>query len=252
MSFEVSSERRAPRPLAYTEWMAAAGEEYGRILGLLRDLPEECWDRATDCAGWAVRDVVAHLAGAAASTASPRELVRQAWLGRRSGRRGDLVDRMNEVQVSERRSLTPGALRDDLAAAARRGLATRGRIPAPVRAVRLPFGPPLGIRPLGYLTGRIYTRDAWMHRIDLTRATGASLELSPDHDGAIVEDVVTEWAAAHGRAYDLRLTGPAGGCWRGGGGGERAAVVEIDAVEFARTVSGREVGVGLLSWHVPF
>jgi uncharacterized protein (TIGR03083 family) len=251
MSFEVSSERRAPRPLAYDGWMAAAAEEYSRILGLLGDLPEESWGRATDCAGWAVRDVVAHLAGAAASTASPRELVRQAWLGRRSGRGGDLVDRMNEVQVAERRSLAPAALRDDLAAAARRGLVTRRRIPAPVRAVRLPFGPPLGIRPLGYLTGRIYTRDAWMHRIDLTRATGASLELSPDHDGAIVEDVVTEWAAAHGHAYDLRLTGPAGGCWRGGTG-ERAAAVEIDAVEFARTVSGREVGAGLLSRHVPF
>jgi uncharacterized protein (TIGR03083 family) len=247
----ISVGRRAPRALTYGQWMAAAATEYDRIFDLLGALPDESWGAATDCAGWTVRDVVAHLAGAAASTASPRELLRQAWLARRSGRDGDLVDRMNAVQVAERRSLTPAALRDDLAAAARRGLITRRRIPPPARAVRLPFGPPLGLRPLGYLTGRIYTRDAWMHRIDLARATGVALALTADHDGAIVEDVVTEWAAAHGRAYELRLTGPAGGHWSGGPG-RPAAAVELDAVEYARTVSGRAAGTGLLGCRVPF
>ena len=248
---ETSAGRRAPRPLAYDHWMTVAAAEYARILGLLAELPAGSWTGATDCAGWAVRDVVAHLSGAAASNASPRELVRQAWLGRRSGRRGDLVDRMNEIQVAERQQLTPAALRDDLAVTAQRGVATRSRVPAPLRAVRLPFGPPLGVRPLGYLLGRIYTRDAWMHRIDIARATGAVLTLTADHDGVIVEDVVAEWAAAHGRPYDLRLTGPAGGRWRSGSE-ESAAVVELDAVEFARTLSGRAPGTGLLSRRVPF
>jgi hypothetical protein len=98
--------------------------------------------------------------------------------------------------------------------------------------------------------GRIYTRDAWMHRIDLARATGAPLELTAKHDGAIVEDIVAEWALAHGAAYDLTLTGVAGGTWRS----EQTPQTRLrmDAVEFARTMSGRAAGDGLLAHSVPF
>ena len=263
---------RSPASLGYREWMTAAAEEYERLLRLLRGLDGGQWRAPTDCAGWEVRDVVAHLAGAAAATASPRELVRQALHARRLGRHGDLVDRMNEIQIRERRALTPAELVDDLAAAAPRGLRARRRVPAPVLALPLPFGPPLGTRPLGYLMGRIYTRDAWMHRIDLARATGAPLELTAERDGAVVEDVVAEWAAVHGAGYELRLTGPAGGLWSRGtagcggsagpagpghpagpaGLGHPAGALEVDAIEFARALSGRVTGEGLLSHRVPF
>jgi uncharacterized protein (TIGR03083 family) len=241
----------APRALTYPQWMAAAAQEHRRLLRVLRGLDAEQWQAPTDCDGWEVRDIVAHLAGGAASTASLREQARLAWHARRLGRQGDLIDRMNEVQVEERRSLTPAALLSDLEAAAKRGLAARRRIPAPVRAIPVPFGPPLGTRPLGHLMGRIYTRDAWMHRVDLTRATGTALELTGEHDGAIIEDVVAEWAAAHGADYDLRLTGPAGGRWSRG---TRAAAgrVDMDAVEFARALSGRAAGEDLLARRVPF
>jgi uncharacterized protein (TIGR03083 family) len=239
-----------PQTLGYPGWMAAAEEEYARLLRLLRGLEAEQWNASTDCEGWAVRDVVAHLAGAAASTASLRELVRQARGARRVGGGGDLVDRMNRLQVDERRSMPPAALLDDLEGNARRGLAARRRVPGPVRAVPVPFGPPLGTRPLGYLTGRIYTRDAWMHRVDLARATGVPLELTREHDGAIIEDVVAEWSAAHGRDYDVRLDGPAGGRWTKGSATD--APLRMDAVDFARTLSGRAPGEGLLVQRVPF
>lgn len=238
-----------PRSLDHDEWMAAAAEEYERLLRLLRGLAPEQWTAPTDCTGWDVHDVVAHLSGAAAGNASMREFARQARLGRRLGRERDLVDRINRVQVDERRTLAPEGLLRDLAENARRGLAARRRLPAPVRALRLPFGPPLGLRSFGYLMDRIYTRDAWMHRVDLARATGAELELTPGHDGALVEDVVAEWAAAHGSPFDLELTGPAGGRWSRGDGGE---AVRLDAVEFARTLSGRAAGTGLLATGVPF
>jgi hypothetical protein len=101
----------------------------------------------------------------------------------------------------------------------------------------------------GYLTDTILTRDPWMHRVDLSRATGARLNVTADHDGVIVSDVVTEWAQRHGQPFRLRLTGPAGGCWESGRGGRE---IELDAVEFCRTVSGRESGEGLLGVHVPF
>jgi uncharacterized protein (TIGR03083 family) len=242
--------QQSPQPLGYSRWMAAAEEEYERLLRLLGGLDAEHWNAPTDCDGWAVRDVVAHLAGAAASTATLRELVRQARSARRLGSQGDLVDRMNQVQVDERRSMPPEGLLGDLEVNAKRGLGARRRIPGPVQAVPVPFGPPLGTRPLGYLMGRIYTRDAWMHRVDLARATGAALELTGGHDGAIVEDVVAEWAAAHTCDYDVRLDGPAGGRWTRGSTSD--ATVRMDAVDFARTLSGRVPGDGLLAHRVPF
>ncbi len=116
-------------------------------------------------------------------------------------------------------------------------------------AVRLPLGPPLGVRPLGYLMGRIYTRDSWMHRIDIGRATGREPVLTPVHDGRLVDDVVREWAAAHGAPYSLELTGPAGGRWGTEGAGEQLV---LDAVDFCRSVSGRLPASGLLAQPVPF
>ena len=57
----------------------------------------------------------------------------------------------------------------------------------------------------------ILTRDAWMHRLDLARATGQDPTLTADHDGVIVADVVAEWARRHGQPYRLELPArPAG------------------------------------------
>ena len=232
----------------HRSWMQLAQEEHQRLLSLLAQLDDEAWSRPTDCTEWDVREVVAHLAGAAASTARVRELVRQARAGRRLPREGDTIDRINAVQVIERATATPAALVAELEETVPRSLRARSRMPAPLRALRVPFGPPLGVRSLGYLLGRIYTRDAWMHRIDIARATSSELMLTPGHDGRIVADLVHEWSRAHGQPYRLLLTGPAGGTF-GGNGGES---LELDAVEFARIMAGRAEGDGLLRTSVPF
>lgn len=239
----------SPDAITYAGWMSAAAEEYRRLHALLRDLGPDDWTRPTDCTEWDVRAMVAHLVGAAEANASVRELLRQAWVGRRTHAHGDLVDRMNAVQVAERSGRSPADLVDDLAAAGARGVRARSRIPGPLLAVRLPMGPPLGVRRLGYLMGCIYTRDAWLHRMDISRVTGRAPVLTPEHDGRLVDDVVREWAAAHGTPYSLELTGPAGGRWGTAGAGEEFA---LDAVEFCRTVSGRAPADGLLATPVPF
>ena len=92
---------------------------------------------------------------------------------------------------------------------------------------------------LGYLIDIIYLRDAWMHRLDTARATGAGLVLSADHDGRIVADVVSEWAGRHGQPFTLELTGEAGGVFISGEGGETTV---IDAVEFCCLLAGRGPG----------
>jgi hypothetical protein len=102
---------------------------------------------------------------------------------------------------------------------------------------------------IGYLLDTILTRDPWMHRMDIARATERDPVLTSDHDGVIVADVVAEWARRHGAAYHLTLTGPAGGTWSAGEHGEE---IEMDAVDFCRVLSGRGAGAGLLATQVPF
>ena len=105
---------------------------------------------------------------------------------------------------------------------------------------------------LGYLVDTIYLRDLWMHRIDLARALGSAVELSDDHDGRIVADVVAEWARRHGKPFYLELTGPAGGRYTDRPDAADAEHLTLDAVEFARTLAGRAPATGLLTTVVPF
>ena len=229
-------------------WMRLATAEYRLLDEQLRSLTETEWRAPTVCPGWDVHAMVAHLCGAAAGNASIRESFRQA----RASRGYDLptfIDRVNEVQIAERRGAGPGDLVAELATAGSLGVRSRTRIPRPVRALVVPFGPPLGTRSVGYLMDRISPRDAWMYRVDIAAATGRALVLTPEHAGALVADVAAEWADAHGQPVRLRLTGPAGlELVRGTGGAE----LELDAIEFARLVSGRGRAEGLLSTPVPF
>jgi uncharacterized protein (TIGR03083 family) len=244
-----SSGMREDATMRHDDWMAAAEEEYRRLGTLLAGLDDEDWRRPTDCTDWDVREMVAHLAGAAEATARVSELVRLSWLGLRLRAGGPLVDGINRVQVRERADAGPDELRRGLADAGARGVRRRRKIPALLRAVPMPMGAPLGVRPLGYLMDRIYTRDAWMHRVDIARATGRELVLTADHDGRLVADVVAEWAKSHRRPYRLTLTDPAGGTWVSGTDGEE---ITLDAIEFCRIVSGRASGEGLLAHPVPF
>lgn len=245
----VSGNGDGPGTMAYEAWMRVAAEEYRRLVELLGDLDDDAWTAPTDCTGWDVRAMVAHLAGAARSAASVRELYRQQRLGKRLLPDADGIDGINEVQVRERADRTPAELRAELAEFGPRAVRARARPPRVVRALPIPFGPPLGTKPLGYLLGRILTRDAWLHRVDICRAVGRTPQLTTDHDGRIVADVAAEWAQLHGQPYELVLSGPAGGRWSRGAGGER---IEVDALEFCRILSGRATGPGLLTTRVNF
>jgi hypothetical protein len=112
-----------------------------------------------------------------------------------------------------------------------------------------PEVPGEGVWTVGYLFDVILTRDPWLHRVDLCRATGRDLLLTAEHDGRIVANVVADWAPRHGRPFILHLTGPAGGTFTAGTDGVH---LQMDAVEFCRTLSGRETGTGLLATPVAF
>ena len=237
-------------PIDRDEMVGLATTEYERLVALLRTLAPDDWGRPTPCEGWTVQDIVAHLVGAAEANASVPETLRQLIRGSRPARRNGrpVVDGVNDVQIADRRHLTPEQLVDRLEAVAPRAIQGRRRTPRPLRRVPVP-SPVDGKLTLGHLVDVVYTRDQWMHRVDLARATDRELTLTPDHDARIVADVAAEWARCHGEPVTLELTGPAGGHLVAGTGGPR---LTLDAVDFCLAVSGRTTGEGLLAVPVVF
>jgi uncharacterized protein (TIGR03083 family) len=231
--------------------MRLAETEYSRYLDLLRALEPGEWDLPTDCPAWTVREMAAHNLGMAEMAASVRENLRQ---NREAGRRGGVfIDALTGLQVEERRDLSPAEIVARYAEAGPRAARGRRRTPFLLRRLPMPVAQHVGEVQerwtFGYLVDTILTRDPWMHRVDTARATGRDLVLTADHDGVLVADVVAEWASRHGKPCTLTLTGPAGGYWIFGSGGP---VLELDAVEFCRTLARRAPGHGLLDVEVPF
>ncbi|MDQ6882951.1 MAG: maleylpyruvate isomerase family mycothiol-dependent enzyme [Candidatus Dormibacteraeota bacterium] len=226
-----------PRISGEEAW-ALATLESERLLHLLRSLTEADWSRPTDCTGWDVRAMLGHLVGGAEGIVSTREFIHQYRTGTRLVKEGKaggkwLVDGINATQVLDR----AGASTDELIIRYERAIPKEIR-----RRRRLLRFLPGSIDDVG---GRIsfrelyevvITRDTWIHRVDISRATGREMVMTADHDGRIVEDLVIDWAKRHGQPFSLVLTGPAGGRFQIG---RPVSTTEVDAIEFARALSGR-------------
>ncbi len=250
MSVTSTSIEQVP-PLDRGEARVLAATENARILALIRTLRPEDWSKQTDCPAWDVRAMASHVLGGMEAFATFPEFIHQMRAGRKAAGDGPFIDGMTAVQVRERAHLTHEELVERLAAVGPRVARSRQRVPGLFR--RMPMKEEVGgveeTWRMGYLLDVILTRDTWMHRVDLARATGRTLELTPDHDGRLVADVVAEWARRHGRPFALTLEGPAGGAFTNGVGGEE---IRLDAVEFCRILSGRGAGTGPLAQKVPF
>ena len=223
--------------------------EAGRFLALVESLTPEQWQAPTECVPWTVRDMVCHVLGNHEGLASLREQLHQLLEARRRG--GDLVDDLSAGQIADRKGLTPPEIVTRLRTAFEGSVRGRQRWPGLLRRITtsVPMRDATERWSLAYLQDVIYTRDAWMHRMDICRAVGAEPVLTAEHDGVMVARIVQEWADRHGQAYELELTGPAGGSFSGGTGGERW---EMDAVDFCRAVSGRDNPTGLLAVEVGY
>ena len=82
-------------------------------------------------------------------------------------------------------------------------------MPRPMRSITME-NPAGGRMTMGHLMDRVYTRDQWMHRLDISDAIGAEPLITADHDRRIIEDVVAEWATLHPGPWSLELTGRPG------------------------------------------
>ncbi|MGB8961524.1 MAG: maleylpyruvate isomerase family mycothiol-dependent enzyme [Pseudonocardiaceae bacterium] len=238
--------------ITHAEAMRITAVENRKFAAALRNLEPGDWAKPTDCARWDVRALTAHVVGSAAAQASPREFIRQVRAGRpvvaEIGAQ-NWWDGMNEIHVREREALSVDELIAEWDRSSQRALRARTKLPRPIAKLPLLKLPaPVGRQSVSYLFDMGFTRDTWMHRIDLTHAAGTPFDADTAHDGRIVADLVAEWAGTHGEPFTLALSGPAGGLFASGTGG---AQVELDAIEFCRILAERVTGEGVLRHPLP-
>jgi uncharacterized protein (TIGR03083 family) len=166
--------------------MAITAQENRRLGALLVDIKPDQWSLPTDCTRWDVRAIVVHLIATAEAQASAIEFVPQAVVGSRLTKQiGGIypVDGLNEAGLRARRHLKPDELPKLWSSVAANALRARRRMPKPIRALPLLRLAPKYWKPLGYLYDIGFTRDVWMHRVDLSRAIGRTFDATTDHDG---------------------------------------------------------------------
>jgi len=243
--------RTSPHSISRREARDLAEAEFENFADLAATLTDDEWTTATDCVGWDVRTMVLHVLGSADAQVSPLVFLHQLRHGLRLNKEIDShhwVDGLNELQIRERSGLSTVEVLSQLVAVGPKAVKGRFGTPLPLRYTPVPFGDPIGWKPINYLLEVGFTRDVWAHRIDIHAVIGRPMHLDPAHDGRLVADIVDEWAALHGEPFELTLTGTAGGTFSQGTGGE---IVQIDALDFVRTLAGRLAGTGVLRHPLP-
>jgi uncharacterized protein (TIGR03083 family) len=234
--------------IKHHEAMAVTEVENHRLAELLVDVTTEQWTLPTDCTRWDVRAVAVHLIASAQAQASPAEMIKLMKAGPKLMTEIDgiyPVDRINEAALRARTHLTPAELPALWSRVAAKALRARQRIPAPIRALPLLKLAPKMWKPIAYLYDIGFTRDVWMHRVDLSRAINRPFQATTDHDGRIVADIIAEWATTHTDPFNLELAGPAGGTYVRDAAADVTSI-EMDAIDCCRILSGRGKPVGVL------
>jgi uncharacterized protein (TIGR03083 family) len=252
-------------PLGHQEAGSMARVELERFIALLETLAEDDWLKPTYCTLWNVRQIVSHQAGAYAGYAGWAEFNRQ-WSPPPRPQPGQMtVDAVNDIQVADRAQAAPAELIAELRQVGPKAIANRQRIPAFIRglrfdaeaflygwrpldilrALRWPYGPiTAGTMRLDYITDLIYTRDTWMHRMDICQATGRAIILTDDHDGRMMALVMRDLAeqlkdVLNGKTVAYDIPGPGGGCWKMGPASTPAATIQMELLYFNLLASGR-------------
>ena len=211
-----------------------------RFLALVETLDSSDWDKPTACAEWSVRDILAHQAGSYASGTGYMEMIRQYKHTPDPGQLPE--DAVNDLQLRERADKSPAEMINELrrvGPVAAQKWAYHFRLIKPI-TIPHPIVEKLSFR---YLMWIIHSRDTWMHRLDICRATGREFEQTREHDGRIAELVMLDVADILARKFEgpalvFELTGIAGGVWKIGQG-EPVTTICMDVLDFNIFASGR-------------
>lgn len=224
-----------------------AREELARFQQLLETLEPADWERPTACALWSVKDIAAHQGSHVVGLVRVGEFLDQfnPMNLRDYSRKGmNSLDAANQRQVDKRAAWTPGRVIAELRDNGEASLRGRRRFPALLRVIRLKAPGHDALFSVGYLIDTVYTRDMWMHRLDICRATGKEMVQTAAHDGRITALVVRDLdrhlrRKLAGRSVLYRLTGTAGGGWLVGSNSRADAEICMDVTDFHRLASGR-------------
>jgi len=211
-----------------------------RFLTLIESLHADDWSKPTACTAWNVHDMVAHQAGGYASGTTYKEMIRQYTSKPKPGQLPE--DAINALQVGERADKTPAELIAELKQVGEIAARNWAYGFNAIKWIATPH-PVGGFMTIRHLMWVIHSRDTWMHRLDICRATNRPFEQTREHDGRIVELVVLDTAKKlnkklNGQAITLSLTGIAGSTWQIGKGNP-IAEMEMDVLDFNIFVSGR-------------
>lgn len=216
---------------------ALATAQYEALLSLLRSLDAADWGRPTECAGWSVRDMVSHVVGLMDEAVRVRVMLRHIVTAKRRYPAANLLDGTNAVQIDDRRQHSEVELLAEFNRLAPRAVRARRRVPTPIRRTKPPagFAMPSEVT-FGHVLDVVLVRDIFMHRVDIARACGRDV-VSIESDGEVIAQAVRDldrrWA---GPPLALDLLGA--GRWNLGEG-VPVATARVEAVGFARVLSGR-------------
>lgn len=214
--------------------------EFQRFMQLLETLSDHDWTKPTACTAWTVKDILAHQAGGYASGTGYREMIRQYTKRPKPGQLPE--DAVNDQQVIERRDRPPDEIIAELRKVASKAMHNWVHGFKLAKMISIPH-PVSGTLSLRHLMWILHSRDTWMHRLDICRATGRQFEQSVEHDGRIAALVMLDVARKlekkiQGKTLVFDLIGVAGGTWHAGSGVETARL-RMNVLDFNIFVSGR-------------
>ena len=214
--------------------------EMERFLILLESLAPEDWNKPTACTAWSVRDILAHQAGGYASGTGYKEMIHQYISIPKNGQLPE--DAINQTQLAERVEKSPAELIAELRRVGPLAIENWAHQFRLIKMMSIPHKV-AGILSIRHLMLVIHSRDTWMHRLDICRATGRKFEQTAEHDGRIAALVMRDAAqilskkiGAGGVVFEL--SGIAGGQWKIGGG-EPVTTIQMDVLDFNNYASGR-------------
>jgi uncharacterized protein (TIGR03083 family) len=233
--------------LSREEVIPMAREELRHFMALIENLVPGDLTQPTDCTMWNVKDVVAHQASHMLMLTSFREFFNQfnplnnleyIRLGM------NILDAANQRQVDKRSSWTMAQLIAEIRDNTEVSLIGRTKFPFLIRLMPIVTPGYEQKVSFGELIDNIFTRDMWMHRLDICQATGREMVQAADHDIRITALVMRDLDAhlsrkLGGRSVIYRLTGQAGGEWTVGGSGSGNTMIVLDTFDFHRLASGR-------------
>lgn len=220
--------------------MAALEQERQLVLALIDSLTEAEWQLPSDCAGWRVQDVVAHM------NATYKSLAGEA-VASDPDHPGD-AERSADAGVNERRGMTSAEVADEYREWSVKGVAALGAMnDEPMASTVIPLGN-LGQHPMHILANAIVF-DHYCHlRHDLLQPNGPVDRPALPSDDARLHPIV-EWMlgglpqmcaaelAVVDRPLNLVFTGPGAGTWAIRPGDPFVTVTEGAADDAVATVT---------------